>query len=187
MSICRYETLTNDLPNGDVDTSTGNGTAVHEESEDLQMNDISPNSNTLSHLRKVEKSYDSTASTEAVSPKNINTSTSQDNIGLVKTQLLQSNFSFLFQWTTDYPPGTIPFYSLLISTFSVTIIIIMFLYGSKFYYAWWFIIILTIFFAITIFSLFYIIAFNQDSSITTFQVSKVMYNVNMFKLIILSK
>ena len=168
-------------------TSKDSGAAIHKESEDLQMQDISPNSNTLFNLKKVKKSYDAIADTEVVSPKNINTSTSQDNTGLVKTQLLQSNFSFLFQWTTDYPPGTIPFYSLLFSTLSVTIIIMMFLYGSKFYYAWWFIIILTIFFAITIFSLFYIIAFNQDSSITTFQVSKILYNINMFKLIILSK
>ena len=152
-------------------TSKDSGTAVHKESEVLQMQDISPNSNTLSNLKKVKKSYDATADTEVVSPKNDNISTLEDNTGLVKAQLLKSNFAFLFQWTTDYPSGAIPFYSLLISTISVTIVIIMFLYGHKFYYAWWFIIILTIFFAITIFSLFYMISFNQDSNITTFQVS----------------
>ena len=171
----RYETLTDDSPNGNTSNPNQPAATSFEEKAAIKMQD-KPSTETSLKESNTAKNYESTASSEAGStPSKTLEFSSQENCGQVRPALLKSNFSFLFQWTTDYTPGKIPFYSLLISTLTVTIVIIMCLFGQKYFYEWWFIIIFTTLVAITLFSLLYIVAFNQDCNITTFKVSKLLY------------
>lgn len=97
----------------------------------------------------------------------------QASYGSIKKSVLYSQFGFLFQWTSSWDPGVLPFYSLIIAMCNATFAVAMLIFGFSSLNQWWFIILLTIFLLFTLICLSFISCFVQDDSIKTFKVSVV--------------
>ena len=95
----------------------------------------------------------------------------QNNCGTLKKNILNSPFNFLFVWATAYAPGTVVFWSLLLSMMcgSVASAVMLFAPSGSLCQPIT-IMMLGVLIAVAIASLSLITAFNQDTSITTFKV-----------------
>ena len=157
------------LSDGDVLTNV-DGSTIENNADVLPL---TSNLGTGLNQNGIVPNYKSTVSTDDINEAHTSTVVAaDDDSGRIRKSLLNSRFTFLFEWTTSYAPGKIPFYLLIIATLTSSILIAMFFFGLHFLHQWWFIVLMAIFFLITISSLLYMSAFNQDPNIDTFQVSK---------------
>ena len=156
----------NTLPNNDL----GMATTKLDSRTDDEKNELLTESGAQNGLMHPNTSSNHSAIHQSTSNTECSTLV-QSSYGTIKKTVLYSPVGFLFQWTTTCTAGNAPFYSLLLSISSASIVIIMLLFGGRDYGEWWFIMFLVFFIVVSIASLCFISLFIQDDSIQTFKVS----------------
>ena len=146
-----------------------------ETADSIQLPAVSkPNNFEKHHEKHNEETPLSSAGPNSTNNLKISPTSTSDivecNCGTIKRIFLQPKLKPLFQWTSTYYPGTVPYYSLLISIFFSSIATVMLLFGYQKISEAWFLFVLLVFIIISILSLVFISFFNEDQSIVTYKV-----------------
>ena len=113
----------------------------------------------------------STLSTKSNSSEENAINTTEHIVGTIKTELMSSKYSYLFMWTTEYTPGSIPNWLIIITTFCLAVVAVMITFTHGYISSWWCILIVSIFAFLALLSMTLLLAFYQDQTIKTFKVS----------------
>jgi len=165
----RYETLVEERSTTTQETSTNNN---------IRLPAISNQNKLTKYCEKAtEETPLSSAGTNStnnlkISPSSSGSITEMDDCscGKIKPIFLRSRFKLMFQWTNKYYPGTIAFYSLLVSILSSACAIVMLVFGYENISQAWFLLLFVTFVIISTLSLIFISFFNEDQTIVTYKV-----------------
>ncbi|XP_076811393.1 cationic amino acid transporter 4-like [Clavelina lepadiformis] len=167
--ISSYETMVEDnLPGNAIEMQIQPKIAEEREGENELKKEETPFSD-------LPPNYSSIDNTSTSSESNRVITNEQKQCGMIRVGILESRVGFLFQWTHNFSPGDVPFYSLVVAIFFTIVAAVMLLFGQAYYHQWWFIIILTLSIFVASAAVVFISAFYPDREMKTFKVPLVPY------------